>query len=216
MLNLLGELLNRRAIIGGQGHAVATLNLGVTLGKLLLETLDGSGHLLDPAVEFVRIISACLHGLDTTLETAFLDIEFLVIVLELGNLVLQLLGAGQSLTAVGLVDLHLLLGLLDHLLGILGHGQEFLALLLPVTLEHIDHRLGVLIHEASSLVGKLGIDGILLVLVHLDLNFVLDVLVIGHILILAEGVHKGSGLAENIVIVTVRPAKSALDRSLLV
>ena len=87
-----------------------------------------------------------------------------------------------------------------------------MTLLLPVSLKHVDHCVGMLIHELCCLVGELGIDGIFLLFVHFDLDLVVLVtLVLGHILVLAERIYKRCGLAIHIVVVTVR-AKSALDR----
>ena len=85
------------------------------------------------------------------------------------------------------------------------------ALLLPVALEHVDNGLCVLVHESRSPVGVLSIDGILRMLLQGYAHIILMLLLAGNIFVLAEGVHKSSGLSVNIIIVVVGTAKSVLN-----
>ena len=131
--------------------------------------------------------------------------------LEFGYFCRKVVGAVLCLAPIGLIDLHLLLGVLDALFGFLDHLHEVFAFLFPVALEHVDDSLGVLVHQSRGLVSELCVDSIFLLLVHLDMGLILlIVLPVGNVLILAEGVHKCRGLAKDIVVIAVR-AKSALD-----
>ena len=69
----------------------------------------------------------------------------------------------------------------------------------------------MVIHQLDSLVSELSVNGIFLLLVYLDLHILLDVIPLGNILILAKGVDKRRGLAEDIVLI-LGTTKSALDR----
>ena len=131
--------------------------------------------------------------------------------LKLGYSCRQVIGSGLRLTPVSLARLHFLLALLNHLFSVLDHLHQVFALFLPGAFKHIDYRQSMLIHESRCLIGKLSIDGIFLTLIHLDLHLILDVLTIGYILVLAEGVHEGCRLSENVIIITIGRTKSILD-----
>ena len=70
--------------------------------------------------------------------------------------------------------------------------------------------MGVLIHQPGSPVGELSVDGVFLFLI--DFHIFVDRLVVhGHVLVLAKGVYKSGGLAENIIVLVIVTTKSVLD-----
>ena len=211
LLNLLVEVVNCRSVIGRHRHIIAAFDLGVPLSHLTLQVLDGGVQFFNLFVQLIGILVANLHRFESAFQTFLLDIELFLLSLKFSNLRSEVVGTGLCLTPVGLIDLHLLLGLLNVLLGLFNHCHELLTFFLPVALKHIDDGLSMLVHELSGLIGKLGIDGILFLFIDFDMDFILLItFVLSHILILAEGVHEGRGLTIHIIVITVG-AKSALD-----